>query len=199
MIMGKVASFCSGNPGMQVVVLQRKGGGSGHIFLNAGRQRGSCSTQPLRCNVLPCRYIHTNGRGLDFHEETKLNLDAEEEKALAERRRSSEAASSSGGSSRGHHFICEAFFLTAKTLHLGTVKAMQVSDQEAEVRAYTQLETGRCAGRWVVVTLQLSGYSEIEIYAAGVRPCLLAWSTRWTWAPSRPCRCGPGAELGNWS
>ena len=98
--------------------------------------------QPLRCDVLPCRYIHTNGRGLDFHEETKLNMNTEEEKALAERRRSSAAASSSGGSSRGHHFICEAFFLTAKTLHLGAVKAMQVSDQEADVRPYTLAEPG---------------------------------------------------------
>ena len=98
--------------------------------------------QTLRFDVLPCRYIHTNGRGLDFHEETKLNMDTEEEKALAERRRSSAAASSSGGSSRGHHFICEAFFLTAKTLHLGAVKAMQVSDQEAEVRALTLAGSG---------------------------------------------------------
>ena len=98
--------------------------------------------QPLRCNVVPCRYIHTNGRGLNFQEETKLNMDTEEEKALAERRRSSAAASSSDGSSRGHHFICEAFFLTAKTLHLGAGKAMQVSDQEAEVRAYTWAEPG---------------------------------------------------------
>ena len=98
--------------------------------------------QPLRCNVLPCRYIHTNGRGLEFHEETKLNMETEEEKTLAERRRSSAAASSSDSSSKGHHFICEAFFLTAKTLHLGAVKAMQVSDQEAEVRAFTRPESG---------------------------------------------------------
>lgn len=94
----------------------------------------------MRCAF--CRYIHTNGRGLDFHEETKLNMDTEEEKALAERRHSSAAASSSGGSSRGHHFICEAFFLTAKTLHLGAVKAMQVSDQEAEVGAYMLRKPG---------------------------------------------------------
>ena len=96
--------------------------------------------QPLRCDVLPCRYIHTNGRGLSFQDETKLNMDTEEENTLAERRRSSADASSSGGSSSSHHFICEAFFLTAKTLHLGAVKAMQVSDQEAEVRAYTRPE-----------------------------------------------------------
>ena len=65
------------------------------------------------------RYVSA-GRRIDFKEETKLAVDAEEQRAVLERQ-----ASHSGASTPSYHFICEAFFLTAKGLHLGLVKMIQ--------------------------------------------------------------------------
>ena len=55
---------------------------------------------------------------LDFGEETRLNLEAEEQAQLAERQASGSQASPAP------HFICETFFLTARALHLGYVKVV---------------------------------------------------------------------------
>jgi len=97
-----------------------------------------------------CRYV-TNNTRISFQEETKLNMEAEEEKTyLQQRRASQEGASSSASSSSGaagsrpgsdgaagngpnYHFICECFFLTAKGLHLGLSKAITESADVARV------------------------------------------------------------------
>ena len=87
-----------------------------------------------------CRYV-TNNTRISFQEETKLNMEAEEEKTyLQQRRASQEGASSSASSSAGaagngpsYHFICECFFLTAKGLHLGLSKAITESADVARV------------------------------------------------------------------
>ena len=97
-----------------------------------------------------CRYV-TNNTRISFQEETKLNMEAEEEKTyLQQRRASQEGASSSASSSSGaagshpgsagatsngpsFHFICECFFLTAKGLHLGLSKAITESADVARV------------------------------------------------------------------
>ena len=57
---------------------------------------------------------------LDLREETKLAVDAEEQRAVLER-----LASGAGASTPPYHFICEAFFLAARGLHLGLVKVIQ--------------------------------------------------------------------------
>ena len=99
-----------------------------------------------------CRYV-TNSTRISFQEETKLNMEAEEEKTyLQQRRASQEGASSSASGSAGatgsrpgsagaagngpsYHFICECFFLTAKGLHLGLSKAITESAEVARVSA----------------------------------------------------------------
>ena len=68
---------------------------------------------------LSCSYV-TGSTRIDHKEDTKLAVDAEEQEALLERMRSGAAASTPT-----YHFICECFFLTAKGLHLGFVKAVQ--------------------------------------------------------------------------
>ena len=68
---------------------------------------------------LSCSYV-TGSTRIDHKEDTKLAVDAEEQEALVERMRSGAAASAPA-----YHFICECFFLTAKGLHLGFVKAVQ--------------------------------------------------------------------------
>ena len=84
--------------------------------------------------MLSCRYVTDNKR-IDFKDVTKLNMEAAEEKRyMQERRSSQEGASSSdqsgaaspgrAGNSPSYHFICECFFLTAKSLHLGLIKAI---------------------------------------------------------------------------
>lgn len=91
----------------------------------------------------------TNSTRISFQEETKLNMEAEEEKTyLQQRRASQEGASSSASGSAGatgscpgsagaagngpsYHFICECFFLTAKGLHLGLSKAITESAEVA--------------------------------------------------------------------
>ncbi len=73
----------------------------------------------MRCCGLLCSYV-TGSRRIDHREDTKLAVDAEEQEALVERMRSGAAASTPA-----YHFICECFFLTAKGLHLGFVKAIQ--------------------------------------------------------------------------
>ena len=108
------------------------------------------TSDPVVCAA--CRYITDNKR-IDFKSETKLNLEAEEEKQYLEQRRSSqEGASSSGqagavgpspgaasnrpgsaGASPGYHFICESFFLTAKALHLGLIKVITESSEVLRV------------------------------------------------------------------
>ena len=95
-----------------------------------------------------CRYA-TDNRRIDFQDTTKLNMDLEEQQTYLQQRQSSqEGASSSnqagaiptspgpsgagpspGGRSSSaagssYHFICECFFLTAKGLHLGLIKAI---------------------------------------------------------------------------
>ena len=105
-----------------------------------------------------CRYITDNKR-IDFKNETKLNLEAEEEKQYLEQRRTSqEGASSSGqagavapspgvsgnrpgsaGASPGYHFICESFFLTAKGLHLGLIKVITESSEVLRVSCAAQV------------------------------------------------------------
>ena len=97
-----------------------------------------------------CRYV-TNNTRISFQEETKLNMEAEEEKTYMQQRRASqEGASSSASTSSGatgsrpgsaeaagngpsYHFICECFFLTAKGLHLGLSKAITESAEVARV------------------------------------------------------------------
>ena len=101
-------------------------------------------------NHTVCRYV-TNNTRISFQEETKLNMEAEEEKTyLQQRRASQEGASSSASTSSGaagsrpgsagaagnspsYHFICECFFLTAKGLHLGLSKAITESAEVARV------------------------------------------------------------------
>jgi hypothetical protein len=93
----------------------------------------------------------TNNTRISFQEETKLNMEAEEEKTYMQQRRASqEGASSSASTSAGvagsrpgsagaagngpsYHFICECFFLTAKGLHLGLSKAITESAEVARV------------------------------------------------------------------
>ena len=58
-------------------------------------------------------------------------MDAEEQEALLERMRSGASASTPA-----YHFICECFFLTAKGLHLGFVKAVQDLYSIARVRIH---------------------------------------------------------------
>ena len=81
---------------------------------------------------LRCRYVST-GRRLDFKDETKLAVDAEEQRAVLERQASNQAASTPS-----YHFICEAFFMTAKGLHLGLVKMIQDQYNLARVRLALQ-------------------------------------------------------------
>ena len=71
------------------------------------------ATENTACAL--CSYATQNQR-LDLQEQTKLNLEAEEQAQLQERQASHSQASS------GPHFICETFFLTARALHLGYVK-----------------------------------------------------------------------------
>lgn len=70
--------------------------------------------------MLPgCRYV-MHSRRINHKEDTKLAVDAEEQKSLLERLDSGAAASTPS-----YHFICECFFLTAKSLHLGLIKVIQ--------------------------------------------------------------------------
>jgi hypothetical protein len=57
---------------------------------------------------------------IDYKDDTKLAVDAEEQRAVQERLSSGDAASTPS-----YHFICECFFLTAKGLHLGLIKMIQ--------------------------------------------------------------------------
>ena len=66
-----------------------------------------------------CSYV-TGSTRIDHKDDTKLAVDAEEQEALLERARSGAAASTRGS----YHFICECFFLTARSLHLGLVKTI---------------------------------------------------------------------------
>lgn len=59
-------------------------------------------------------------RRIDHKDDTRLAVDAEEQRAVQERLNSGNAASTPT-----YHFICECFFLTAKGLHLGLIKIIQ--------------------------------------------------------------------------
>ncbi|CAL8466128.1 g5664 [Coccomyxa elongata] len=59
-------------------------------------------------------------RRIDYKDDTRLAVDAEEQRAVQERLNSGNAASTPT-----YHFICECFFLTAKGLHLGLIKIIQ--------------------------------------------------------------------------
>ncbi|KAL3145548.1 hypothetical protein ABBQ32_003373 [Trebouxia sp. C0010 RCD-2024] len=111
----------------------------------------------------------TDSRRVDFQDTTKLNMHAEEQRKYLQQRRSShEGASSSNqagavptspspagvgpspggrpssaggapGAGSGYHFICECFFLTAKGLSLGLIKAItESSDVHRELPHYTR-------------------------------------------------------------
>lgn len=67
---------------------------------------------------------------LDYKEDTKLAVDAEEQRAVTERLKSGYTASTPS-----YHFICECFFLTAKGLHLGIIKMIQDMYNLARVSA----------------------------------------------------------------
>lgn len=93
---------------------------------------------------MTCRYVTDNKR-IDFQDVTKLNMEADEEKAYMEQRRASQDGASSSspgpagadgkrpgsagaaGNGPSYHFICECFFLTAKGLHLGLIKTITES------------------------------------------------------------------------
>ena len=77
-----------------------------------------------------CSYV-TGSTRIDHKDDTKLAVDAEEQEALLERARSGASASTRGG----YHFICECFFLTARSLHLGFVKTIGDLYSIARVRA----------------------------------------------------------------
>ncbi|KAG1664460.1 hypothetical protein FOA52_006306 [Chlamydomonas sp. UWO 241] len=71
------------------------------------------------------RYVAcSSGRTYAWEGDTKLGMTAEEDRVWRERVASSMQAgsSSSGGAPDGYHFICEAFLLTARALHLGVIK-----------------------------------------------------------------------------
>ena len=119
-----------------------------------------------KCLCLYRRYI-TDSKRIAFEDETKLNMDAEEQQTYLQQRQSSHAGASSsnqtgavpsspgpagaspgptagptsaskslkGGS--GYHFICECFFLTAKSLKLGLIKAI---NEAAEVQKVSMTE-----------------------------------------------------------
>lgn len=72
----------------------------------------------------------TGSKRIDHKEDTKLAVDAEEQEALIER-----MASGSAASAPSYHFICECFFLTARSLHLGFVKTVQDTYNVARVRS----------------------------------------------------------------
>ena len=76
------------------------------------------------------RYVMRSKR-IDYKDDTKLAVDAEEQRAVQERLSSGDAASTPS-----YHFICECFFLTAKGLHLGLIKMIQDLYNLARVKLY---------------------------------------------------------------
>eukprot|EP00803_Ostreobium_quekettii_P005943 evm.model.scf_1775.2 EVM.evm.TU.scf_1775.2 scf_1775:13595-17142(+) len=78
-------------------------------------------------------YILVNKR-IDFSQDTKLGLTSEEEKAVREK-----ALADSMGQDTTFHFICECFFLTMNSLHLGLLKVISASMNAARrINAMTQ-------------------------------------------------------------
>lgn len=75
----------------------------------------------LKRNIIwgASRYV-MRSRRIDYKDDTRLAVDAEEQRAVQERLNSGNAASTPT-----YHFICECFFLTAKGLHLGLIKIIQ--------------------------------------------------------------------------
>ncbi|KAG2451114.1 hypothetical protein HYH02_004382 [Chlamydomonas schloesseri] len=72
-----------------------------------------------------------------YANETKLAAASDEEAAWRERVRSNGAAStansepsSPSGEGEGHHFICQAFFLTAHALHIGPLRSMTMIEED---------------------------------------------------------------------
>ena len=70
-------------------------------------------------------------------QDTKLAATSEEEAAWLERTAAHAGASTSSSSSPGgggggadFHFVCEAFFMTLKSLHLGLVKVVSEGNDE---------------------------------------------------------------------
>uniref|UniRef100_A0A061QXI9 RING-type E3 ubiquitin transferase n=1 Tax=Tetraselmis sp. GSL018 TaxID=582737 RepID=A0A061QXI9_9CHLO len=77
---------------------------------------------------LDVRYITSGNTSVEFSGDTKLGASADEEAEWVEqRRRGSEA----GNSAPEYHFIADAFFMTARGLHLGFVKVMAESMMQA--------------------------------------------------------------------
>jgi hypothetical protein len=86
-----------------------------------------------RSYVGECRYV-TRSKRIDHREDTKLAVDAEEQRAILERVESGATASTPS-----YHFICECFFLTARSLHLGLIKMIQDLYNIARVRCSPSL------------------------------------------------------------
>eukprot|EP00884_Botryococcus_braunii_P021437 jgi/Botrbrau1/7978/Bobra.384_2s0006.1 len=74
-------------------------------------------SKPARQSIDP-RYVMQNKR-LSFVEDTKMAMDAEEQRALLARANSGQEATPSFG------FTSDCFFMTSKALNLGLVKALQ--------------------------------------------------------------------------
>ncbi|KAF5841726.1 ubiquitin conjugation factor E4 [Dunaliella salina] len=108
-------------------------------------------TSPNFWKRVDLRYVAHNPR-LDFSEDTKISATLQEDAAWRERVASSAEASSSdgatpngGGSSKRHidyHFICECFFMTLKSLHLGLAKMVddyiQMGQRIPRIQPYVQ-------------------------------------------------------------
>jgi ubiquitin conjugation factor E4 B len=79
---------------------------------------------------LDVAYVTMGDGRVDFKEDTKLGVSSEEEAGWVERRKAS--LGSSGASSGGnYHFIADCFFMTARAMHIGIVKVMGESKQQA--------------------------------------------------------------------
>jgi len=108
-------------------------------------------TSPNFWKRVDVRYIAHNPR-LDFSEDTKISATLQDDAAWRERVASSAEASSSdgatangGGSAKRHidyHFICECFFMTLKSLHLGLAKMVddyiQMGQRIPRLQPYVQ-------------------------------------------------------------
>jgi len=81
---------------------------------------------------------------VDFWGETKLSASQEEEAAWKKQRQESHAAASTSTESTAgapeYPFICQAFFLTAKVLHLGPVHILQLRTRLARNVAHLEQE-----------------------------------------------------------
>ena len=76
------------------------------------------------------RYVQ-EGRRLDYSGDTRMHLTSEEQSALAERTGSHATAEPS--STYAPHFICECYFMTARALHLGYIKAYTIMEHMGRV------------------------------------------------------------------